>query len=310
MNSLRGVQHVAMQQHGLVTKSDLELAGVTRSQRRTLVAGEQLRLVGRRTYRVGGSPNTNKQRIMAACLDVGGVSSGISAAWLHGMDGFEVARQPEVMVDRSRYDYRHPSAKVHTTTWLPQDDIVSVDGIPCLSVARTLFSLAADVPRRFPSDRVRSAIDTAVAGGQATDPWLWWRLEQLRCRGRNGVRVFEEILSTRAGGSLTESWLERETLRRLAEAGLPTPECQRRIRRDGAFVARVDFVYPWCSTVIEVSGFRWHRTPDQLTQDARRRRQLTLAGFRVLEYSYDDVVQHPDRVVAEVAEALGISRVA
>lgn len=299
-----------MQQHGLVTSADLALAGVTRSQRRTLLAGEQLLPVGRRTYRLGGSPTTIRQRVMAACLDIGGVASGRSAAWLHGMDGFRVEKRPEVMVDRSRFDYRHPSATVRTTTWLPSDDIVSVDGIPCLSVARTLFSLAAEVPRRLAFDRVRGAVDAAVADGQATDPWLWWRLEKLRCRGRNGVKVFEEILSTRAGGSVTESWLERETLRRLAEAGLPTPECQRRICRDGAFVARVDFVYPWCRTVIEVSGFRWHRTPDQLKEDARRRRDLTLAGFRVLEYTYDDIVQYPDRVIAEVAEALGIRRAA
>ncbi|MEO6987730.1 MAG: DUF559 domain-containing protein [Aquihabitans sp.] len=199
---------------------------------------------------------------------------------------------------------------IRTTTWLPSDDVVSVDGIPCLSVARTLFSLAAKVPRLLAIDRVRGAVDVAVADGQASDPWLWWRLEQLRCRGRNGVKVFEEILSARTGGSVTESWLERETLRLLAEAGLPTPECQGRICRDGAFVARVDFVYPWCRTVIEVSGFRWHRTPDQLKQDARRRRDLTLAGYRVLEYTYDDIVQHPERVVAEVAEALGIRRAA
>ena len=255
---------------------------------------------------MAGSPGTVDQRVLAACLESGGVATCCTAASVHGLDGFAVGPVPDVLVTRARYDYRWPIARIHTTTWLPPEDIVLVGAIPTLGVARTLFSMAALVPAELTYERVRGAVDDAVRAGLAHDPWLWWTLERLRCRGRNGVSVFEAILATRAEGEVTESWLERETIRVLVGAGLPTPICQQRVRRKGAFVARVDFCYPDVRLVIEVSGYRWHRTRAQMESDLRRRRELTLAGYRVLEYSYDDVVTRPGRLIAEVSEAIGL----
>ena len=114
----------------------------------------------------------------------------------------------------------------------------------------------------------------------------------------------------RAAGEITESWLERETLRVIIDAGLPVPVCQARIERRGSFVGRVDFLYAEAQVVIEVSGYRWHRTKAQAAADAQRRRALTLAGYTVLEYTFDDVVASPQVLVAEVTEALGLARAA
>lgn len=299
-----------MAQHGLVTRADLATAGATRGQRRGFVARGLLVPVGRQTFRIGGSPPDARQIVLAACLDTAGVATCRTAAWLHGLSGFAGGSPPEVLVARPLFDYRSPIARVHTTTSLPIDDLVVIDGIPSVSVARTLFSLAALVPRELGLEIVRGAVDEAIRDGKARDRWLWWRLERLRCRGRNGVTLFEEILTRRMGGELTESWLERETLRVLEAGGLPVPVCQDRIDRRGAFVARVDFCYPGARVVIEVSGYRWHRTPEHLANDLARRRALTLAGYRVLEYSYDDVVTSSARLVAEVTEALGLRRAA
>lgn len=138
-------------------------------------------------------------RLLAGCLDTGGLISFRSGAWLHGVGGFAPGAPPEVLVGKISASYRSPLARVHTTTWLPRADITEVEGIPCTSVARTLFGLAALVPR-VPLDVVRGAVDDAVRRRIASDGWLWSRLEQWRCRGRNGVRVFESVLVARAGG--------------------------------------------------------------------------------------------------------------
>ncbi|MEP6806537.1 MAG: Rid family hydrolase, partial [Flavobacterium sp.] len=53
----------------------------------------------------------------------------------------------------------------------------------------------------------------------------------------------------------------------LEEAGLPLPFCQQRIARHGAFVARVDFLYPLQSLVVEVSGHLTHSTREQREAD-------------------------------------------
>ena len=306
MDVERRMREAALAQHGLVTREDLRRVGVTRGTRRGLVSSGALEVVGRQTFRIGGAPETVRQRVLAACLDTGGVATAGTAAWLHGLDGFQSGSPPEVVVARPQSDYRSPIARVHTTTWLHADDLVSIDGIPSLGMARTLFSLAAAVPGELGFDRVRGAVDEAVASDKATDPWLWWRLERLRRRGRNGVSVFEKILTARAGGEVTESWLERETLRVLRSGGLPLPECQVRVNLRGAFVARVDFMYVDQKLIVEVSGYRWHRTAAQMADDLRRRRELTLTGHQVLEYSYDDVVGSPEVLVAQVAQALGL----
>src|SRR5690606_4133206 len=154
------------------------------------------------------APPSEHQRVLAACLDAGGVASHRSAAWLHGIRGVPPSMVPQVTAPRPRREHRIDLAEVHTSTWLPDDDVVVVDKIPCLSVARTLFSLAA-ITSASQLDLVRNAVDEVVRDGKASDAWLWWTLERIRRRGRTGVRRFELVLVERQGGMATESWLER-----------------------------------------------------------------------------------------------------
>ena len=54
----------------------------------------------------------------------------------------------------------------------------------------------------------------------------------------------------------------------------------------------------------EVTGHEFHASRDQRAADADRRNRLLLAGYQVLEFTYDDVVRHPERVIATLREAL------
>ena len=304
MGSLRhDMNAITRDRRGLVTRTDLAHLGVTRHVRAALQNSGAVVPVGDRVFELGGVPPDDKRRLLLACLDTGGVISHRSAAWLHGIPGFEVGPRPEVLVTRIGSRDSKPTAKVHSTTWLPADDVARVDAIPCTSIARTLFSLAGLVPM-IEQEVVRNAIDDAIRRGVASDAWLWWRLEKLRCRGRSGVAVLEQILTTRAGGAMTESWLEREFLRVLEDAGVRRPRCQRRVRAHGAFVARVDFLYEELGIVIEVTGAAGHSTPAQRAADARRRNRLGRLGYLVLEFTYEQVVGDPVAVVAEVAAAM------
>lgn len=298
--------HRAERQHGLITAADLLDLEISRGSRRRLLEKGNLIATGTRSYRLAGSPPSLRQQILAACVDVNGLASHRTAAALHGLDGFHLTAPIEVLVTEGRCNPRSKLARVHSTRWLPPDDRIEIDGIPTTSVARTLMLLAGIVPE-IPIELVRGAVDEAVATNKATDKWLWARLESLRRSGRNGVLVLEEILSDRAGGAVTESWLEREALRILTDAGLPLPVCQARIERRGAFVARVDFIYEEQRAIIEVSGYASHRTKRQTTADAKRRRELTLAGFQVHEFTYEEIVDTPEILVAAVRAILGLS---
>lgn len=295
-------------QHGLITRPQLTALGLSRDQRRALLDSGRLERIGRRTLRVPGSPRSTLQLVLAGCLDTGGVASHRTAAWLQDPSSFpppSTRHVPEVLLTRASFDYASPLARVHTTAWLPSNDLLVIEGIPTTSVARTFLSLAALVPDELSRRRLAKLVDASIRDGRASDKWLWWLLERTRRSGRNGVSTLEDILGERAGGNVTHSWLERETYAVLERANLPLPECQRRIRRRGAFVARVDFLYPDVKVVIEVSGYRWHKSLEAQIRDAERRRLLTLEGYDVLEYTYYDVVARPGLLVAEIAERLG-----
>lgn len=292
----------------MLTRGDLAMLGVTRATLRRLVASGQLEPLGQRSFRIAGSVADDRQRAHLAVLDSGGVLSHRDAAWLHGVGRFLPAPRPEVLVAGRSSGYRGGLATVHTSTFLPRDDLVVVEGIAVTSVARTLLSLAALVTKGHVAlDAVRGAVDDAIRVRKASDKWLWWRLERLRRPGRDGVLALESILVHRAGGRATESWLEREFLALLARWGLPLPVCQRRISARGAFVARVDFLYPDLGLVIEVLGATHHASEEQLGRDAARRNELQLQGYTVIEFICDDVVRRP-RSVAEMVDRARVAR--
>ncbi len=93
---------------------------------------------------------------------------------------------------------------------------------------------------------------------------------------------------------------------RLVQAGLPAPDTQRVVRgRGGRRTGRVDVAWPQHRLVVETDGFAFHADRRSYGADRRRGNVLVLAGWRVLRFSWEDVVERPQDVVAAVREALG-----
>lgn len=302
----RAIAERACAQLGLVTAPQLRAAGMSSSTLTRRVASGLLVPVGSRTYRLSGAPDDPRQDVMAAVLDLDGVASHLTAAWLHGLWP-DLVRPIDVTVRRGRSRGRTPTTagrRAHLTTSLLADDVTTIGPIPTFSVARTLMNLAALPEEEVPLDRLADVVEDAVRRRLASDRWLWWLLERRRCRGRNGVARFEDVLGRRASLGPTESWLEREVLRLIDGAGLPRPQVQRRIRRRGRFVARVDFAYDPGMIVLEALGYRHHSTREQQSHDAERASELQLLGYDVHQFTYDQVVRTPQRVAGVVRRAL------
>ena len=88
--------------------------------------------------------------------------------------------------------------------------------------------------------------------------------------------------------------------------GLPPPELQLRVHDErGGLVARVDFAWPQARLVVEVDGFAYHSSREDVRKDHARAVRLTLLGWRVLRFGWEDVVGRPEHVIAVVREALG-----
>lgn len=58
--------------------------------------------------------------------------------------------------------------------------------------------------------------------------------------------------------------------------------------------------------VVEADGFAFHSDRSTFVRDRRRQNLLTLAGWRVLRFTWDDLTSRPAQVVAEVHAALAM----
>lgn len=173
------------------------------------------------------------------------------------------------------------------------------------SPTRTLIDLAATESPRV----LTAALDSALRDGLTTETFLHSRIVDLRGRGRYGIpkllAVIEGVEASRGG----HSWLERRYLELLAEHRLPRPDTQVNLsRRDGRLI-RVDCHFPGTLVVVELLGYRYHRTEMQMRNDAERINRLVLSGFTVIQFAYESVVNHPAKVIADTLEALNSRRV-
>lgn len=119
------------------------------------------------------------------------------------------------------------------------------------------------------------------------------------------------LLEVIEGAEITRgahSWLEREMLRILDEAGIDRPAPQQVLGRSGDRLIRVDFRFPGTRLVVEVLGYRRHRSGAQLRADAERMNRLQMDGYLVLQFTYHDIVDRPDWVIASVVEGLSACR--
>src|SRR5204863_10027792 len=99
----------------------------------------------------------------------------------------------------------------------------------------------------------------------------------------------------------TRSALERAFLALCERHGIPLPDCK--VLVEGWLV---DAVWPGQRVVVELDGYRGHRTRAQLERDHERDLRLRAAGYVVIRYSYAQVKRQPAVVAADLKTQLGI----
>lgn len=136
-------------------------------------------------------------------------------------------------------------------------------------------------------------VQSAVGTGSISLDFL-----HTRCQGRrNGkVRSILELAIPRA-----DSVLEVLANAHFSRAGL---NIRRHVYIDG--VGEVDFLVEEC-LVVETDGST-HFERKSVKKDQRRNNQSIIGGYLVLRYYYEDVVHHPEAMVAEVKAVLNLWR--
>ncbi len=291
----RALAATAARQFGVFSQEQAGAAGVDRRGLARRRSSGTIERIGIMSYRFAGQLPSWRQSLMAGLLDLGpgAVVSGRAAAALHGFDGFPEGPL-EFLVPRAARSRRTVGLVRSSSALAPIDRCVVDVCVVATSPARTIIALAAHVP----AADVKRAVDSAIRDGGTSEQFLRRRLTALRGPGRQGVRLLDEVLEG-AGG---HSFLERRFLELVRGARLPGPATQVIFRRDGQRVARVDFVWEFARLIVEVNGHRTHSTREHLQRDEQRRTELTLLGYRVVVFTYDDVIGRPEWVIGRLRE--------
>ncbi|HJR45430.1 MAG TPA: DUF559 domain-containing protein [Actinomycetota bacterium] len=237
---------------------------------------------------------------MAACLWAGDEAAASHRAAARVLGLLEDGPKEVVMVARKK---PVPGVRLHHTDTLPPCDRTIREGIPLTTASRTLIDLGA-VCRE---DTVERCLETALRTGLTSIWHIIGRLDDLGGPGRNGTGVMRAVLRSRDPRLVpTASELESLLWQAIESSSLPLPQRQVVVTDQDGFIGRVDFAYVEERLVIEAQGAKWHLGHDRWLDDMERRSRLMLAGWRVLEVSWKDLIRRRETVVERIHQALRV----
>ena len=290
---------IAARQQGIVRRQQAIDAGLSsQAIYRRVQRGVWTRVLPT-TFLIGPGRSEWHQRLSALAQWSRGLASHGSAAALLALDGFDA--EPLEVTCARRLVCPWPHAVVHYTVSLPADSI-EIMGIPATSATRTLVDIASTAD----PDRVELALEDALRRKLTSPPRLRWALSTQGARGRAGAKVLRSLVDALDGSRrVTESGFETRLYQLLRKEGLTLPEKQFEIVTGGRRLARPDFAYPDKKLVIEAVSYKWHSGRHAWGHDQTRLNQLAAAGWRVLHVTWDDLKNRPEKVIRQIAQALG-----
>jgi very-short-patch-repair endonuclease len=282
------LSRLASSQHGVVTRAQLLDAGLTTYEIRYRLRSGVLLREHRGVYRVGHRAPSVEAHYLAAVLACGEEArlSGRAAAHLLGLLKGPVPR-PEVTaplkkrvegveVRRGRLDL--PDRAVHRA-------------IPITAVPRTLADLAAHLTL---DDLARACHEAGVRFG--TTPAHVAAVLERRANTHGAAKLHRIVCGD---ARVTLSALERAFVGLLRRHDLPLPQMN---RPAGGY--RVDCRWPEQRLTVELDSYRFHHSRHAWEQDRRREREARARGDEFRRYTWGDVFEEPDAMLAEVDRLL------
>lgn len=265
-----------------------------------------------------GSPVTLDRHLHAAALLLGsrGVIADETAAFLHGVDGFDRPDHVGVLVPKG-IRVRTGSLPItvrQTRADIPDDDVWMIGELRVTGLARTICDLAATADRR----QLERYIDDFERRGHSLT-WLHQTATRLNTTGRVGppavlAEIAERKRRRREGRQVRGPWFQKlvkECLQSPLMAGLVE---EYEIRDDeGRVVARCDLAIPAVRLGIEAHSRRHHFGADAEAYDEQRDNRVAELGWMLRYVTWNDQARRPEqarayfeRLVARRAADLGV----
>jgi very-short-patch-repair endonuclease len=266
------IARIAENQHGVISTSQLESAGLSRRAIGKRVRAGRLHRLHRGVYALGHSNVSFEGRCMAATLALGdrAVVSHRSAAAVWGM--LKPHSGPVELTVRGDSGRRKRSGiAMHRSHTLASRLTTRRHNVPVTRPARTLRDLRRTVPQPVYRAAVRKALDRRLIRS-------------------TGIPEAE----------LTRSQLERDFLSLCRRHRFPQPEVNARLGR-----YEVDFLWRDRGLVVEADGFRYHGDRASFEADRARDAHLQSQGYRVLRFTWWQLQDSRADVVAVLRGFLG-----
>ena len=123
-----------------------------------------------------------------------------------------------------------------------------------------------------------------------------WRAH-LRNKGRYGSPAARRLLQAASDGARSEA--ERLLVKLLREAGITGWRTNYPV---GGY--EVDVAFPRQKVAIEADGWAFHSDQEVFQDDRERQNNIALLGWQVLRFTWLDLTEYPQRVIAEIRFAI------
>jgi len=277
------VVEVLARRGGSATFGDLRAVVSARSIR-TALAADQIQRVAKGVYALPEAPSA-----LTAARSHGGVISHLSAAQHWGMKVITPPSLPHVTLPPGRL--RRSRGRSCVLHWAE---------VPCRGDVTTPVRTVLDCVRTLPLAEALAVSDSALHEGLVDPCDLFDSAAALRGPHRRRIQQVVGLADGRA-----ESVLESALRAILIEAGIDGFIPQIAVRED-QFSARLDLGHPILKIGLEADGFEHHGGRTALVRDCRRHVNLSIRGWLVLRFSWEDVMYDREWVIAAVRRAVGL----
>jgi very-short-patch-repair endonuclease len=274
---------------GVITLAQARRAGLSQDAiNRRLRSGRWLRC-SRGVYFADDRPFTDEARVRVGVWSYGrdAVASGLAAAWWHQLTRF-APETVEVTVPREARLHRHPETTLRRRDLDPKD-IVERKGLRVTALPLTVVEAAA---RRGGGAKL---MDSALQR-HVELPQLW--RAHLRNKGRHGSPAARRLLHAASDGARSEA--ERLLVKLLRDNGITGWKTNYPV---GGY--KVDVGFPKQKVAIETDGWAFHSSQEDFQNDRERQNKIALLGWQVLRFTWLDLTEYPQRVLAEIRFATG-----
>jgi very-short-patch-repair endonuclease len=272
----------------MITLAQARFAGLSlKAVQRRVASGHWIRC-SRGVYFVDDRPFTDAARVRAAVWGYGehAAASGLTAAWWHNLTKFP-PDIVDVTVPRNSHGRSRDGCRLRRRD-LYSSDVVVNRGIRLTALPLTVIEAA--VMERDGVKLMDSALQRRLGLREL------WRAH-LRNKGRYGSPRARRLLQAASDGARSEA--ERLLVKLLRENGITGWHTNYPI---GPYKA--DVAFPGPMIVIEADGWAFHSDQEVFQNDRKRQNYIALLGWQVLRFTWLDLVEYPQRVIAVIRSAI------